>query len=82
MTDAYFSVDFGTTSHGQLWTAPDFDGDLGLPQGETIQLPNGLWVRHFAQGDVYANPTDQLIIFNEGVVHVTLSAHDATIVDN
>ncbi|MCR4311802.1 MAG: putative glycoside hydrolase family 15 protein [Candidatus Uhrbacteria bacterium] len=81
-TDAYFSVDYGTTSHGQLWTAPDFDGDIGRPQGAVMILPNGLWIRHFTDGDVFANPTNQPIIFDDGTSTTTVNAHDAVIVDN
>ena len=80
MTDAYLSLDYGTTSHGQLWTVPDFDGDIGTAQGDATQLPNGLWVRHFSHGTVIANPTDDTLGWEDGDIDVTLPANDALIV--
>lgn len=80
MANAYLSLDYGTTSHGQLWSIPDFDGDIGTPQGDTIELPNGLWIRHFSEGTVIANPTDSVLGWEDGKIEVTLSANDAIII--
>jgi hypothetical protein len=70
----YFSFDFGTTDHSQIWWYDEYNVSLGLAQNSSYNLldrsssdyKNGLWRRDFEEGIVIINSTnqDQLYIFN------------------
>lgn len=81
ITGSFLSVDYGTTSHGQLWHAPDFDGDIGSPTQHLIRSASGLFVQTFTSGIVIANPTGIAQTWNDNGAAYTVSAHDAVIID-
>jgi hypothetical protein len=71
--DGYFSYDYGSSSHGQLWWYDEYSVDangnatgddrgkgyLGQPIGAAQKLSNGTWRRDFDRGIVLVNPTSQ-----------------------
>ena len=76
LNDAYFSYDFGDTSHSQLWWYDEYGSDLGAALGpSTLQnniaaLPTqyapGVWIRQFQNGIALVNSTDQKQHINLG----------------
>lgn len=54
--DGYFSFDYGTENHAQLWTYDEYDVALGEPKG-AASSEGGIWEREYAQGKVVVNPT-------------------------
>lgn len=69
LNDAYFSYDFGDTSHSQLWWYDEYGSDLGMALGSSTlhnniagspsQYAPGLWVRQFQNGVALINSTGQ-----------------------
>jgi hypothetical protein len=55
--NGYFSFDYGTEDHTQLWTYDEYDVALGEPKGDAT-AKDGIWEREYEQGKVLANPTD------------------------
>lgn len=70
----YFSFDFGSTDHSQLWWYDEYDINLGVAKSSAYNIldknnysyKDGLWRRDFAEAIVLINSTDkeQLYIFN------------------
>ncbi|MBI5621335.1 VCBS repeat-containing protein [Candidatus Falkowbacteria bacterium] len=60
LQNGYYSFDFGTNGHHELWWYDEYDVNLGTPVSASYQV-NGasLWRRDFEQGAVFVNPTDQ-----------------------
>jgi hypothetical protein len=63
--DGYFSFDYGTADHSQLWTYDEYDVYLGAPKS-TLQnvynpqqttIDTGVWMREFEEGQVIVNAT-------------------------
>lgn len=54
--DGYFSFDYGTENHAQLWTYDEYDVALGDPKGAATS-EEGVWEREYEQGKVVVNPT-------------------------
>ncbi|PJA45361.1 hypothetical protein CO174_03490 [Candidatus Uhrbacteria bacterium CG_4_9_14_3_um_filter_50_9] len=63
--DGYFSYDFGTQDHSQLWTYDEYSAYLGAPKS-TLQnatnpqdttISTGVWQRDFEEGKVIVNAT-------------------------
>ncbi len=67
--DGYFSYDFGTQNHSQLWSYDEYGTFLGAPKTTLTNVFNpqqtsvdiGVWQREFAQGKVIVNATDQKV---------------------
>jgi len=57
--NGYFSFDYGTENHAQLWTYDEYDVALGEPKGEATSA-SGIWEREFEQGKVVVNPTSSM----------------------
>ncbi|MEK7614867.1 MAG: VCBS repeat-containing protein, partial [Patescibacteria group bacterium] len=63
----YFSYDFGTQNHSQLWSYDEYGAYLGAPKTTLTNVFNpqqtsvdtGVWQRDFAEGKVIVNATDQ-----------------------
>ncbi|PIY95969.1 MAG: hypothetical protein COY66_05535 [Candidatus Kerfeldbacteria bacterium CG_4_10_14_0_8_um_filter_42_10] len=62
--DGFFSYDWGTENHGQLWWYDEFNIPLGEPLSEaqnissnSSELQEGLWRRDFQYGIVLTNST-------------------------
>lgn len=69
--DGYFSFDsFG---HSQLWWFPEYDADLGLPEGDAQQRSDGTWMREFENGTVMVNPSTK-----ESIIEFPVSHKDVT----
>lgn len=70
----YFSFDFGTSDHSQVWWYDEYNINLGRAQTTAYNLldksnytyKNGLWRRDFSEGIVLVNSSDkeQLYVFN------------------
>lgn len=64
--DGYFSFDYGTENHAQLWTYDEYDVFLGAPKTmlqnalnpQSAQIDTGVWLRDFEQGKVIVNATE------------------------
>ncbi len=69
----YFSFDFGTTDHSQIWWYDEYNTSLGRAQNTSYNLldrhnynyKDGLWRRDFEEGIAIINSTDkeQLHVF-------------------
>lgn len=69
LNNAYFSYDFGDTSHSQLWWYDEYGSDLGPALGSATLQNNlaaapsgyspGMWVRQFQNGVALVNTTGQ-----------------------
>ncbi len=65
--NGYFTFDYGTENHAQLWTYDEYNAYLGTPKSSFQNLYNpqqttinpGIWMREFEQGQVLVNATDQ-----------------------
>lgn len=63
--DGYFSFDYGTADHSQLWTYDEYDVYLGAPKSDLQNVFNpqqtsidqGVWMREFEEGQVIVNAT-------------------------
>ncbi len=80
MTGALLSVDYGTTSHGQLWTHPTFAGGIGAPVA-AAERRDEVWMRTFTNGAVFMNPTAHDVWVPAGGQVYRVPADDALIVD-
>ncbi|MDD3711017.1 MAG: putative glycoside hydrolase [Patescibacteria group bacterium] len=70
----YFSFDFGSSDHSQVWWYDEYNINLGQAQTNAYNLldkgnytyKNGLWRRDFSEGIVLVNSSDkeQLYVFN------------------
>lgn len=56
--DGYFSFDYGTENHAQLWAYDEYDVSLGDPKG-SAEESDGVWTREYQRGKVVANPTGE-----------------------
>lgn len=72
--DAYFSYDYDTSNHTQLWWYDEYDINLGRaisspynPLNNSKEITNGLLRRDFENGSVFVNAGDkkQLQIFQQ-----------------
>lgn len=54
--DGYFSFDYGTENHAQLWTYDEYDVALGDPKG-AAESTAGVWERDYENGKVVVNPS-------------------------
>jgi len=65
--NGYYSFDFGSANHAQLWWYDEYDNDLGEQQSAAYNLLDknnkivkpGLWRRDFANGVAIINSTDK-----------------------
>jgi hypothetical protein len=55
--DGYFSYDFGTQNHAQLWMYDEYDVALGAPKG-TAKTDSAIWERDYQNGKVVVNSTN------------------------
>jgi hypothetical protein len=63
--DAFFSFDYGTENHAQLWTYDEYAVYLGAPKSDLQNVYNpqqttidqGVWLREFEEGQVLVNAT-------------------------
>ncbi len=53
--DGYFSFDFGTQSHAQLWRYDEENAYLGEPKGAPANIASHVWTRPFSDGEVVVN---------------------------
>lgn len=89
--DGYFSFDYGTMSHQQLWWYDEYDVALGRAESTYYNLlaPTddyvraGLWRRDFENGVAIVNSTDktQLYIFKHEQFEKILGSQDRNIND-
>ncbi|MFA6533563.1 MAG: putative glycoside hydrolase [Patescibacteria group bacterium] len=64
LDNGYYSFDWGTEDHSQLWWYDEYNVDLGRPTGAAYNLDNssaavarGFWRRDFENGVVFVNAT-------------------------
>ncbi|HLD18341.1 MAG TPA: putative glycoside hydrolase [Patescibacteria group bacterium] len=70
--DGYFTFDYGTEGHAQLWRYDEYEASLGLPKGnpenllntsasfrEGTPVPESVWTRDFSHGKAIVNATAQ-----------------------
>lgn len=66
--DGFFSFDYGTEDHAQLWTYDEFDVYLGAAK-TTLQnvynpqetsIDEGVWFREFEEGQIIVNATSEM----------------------
>ncbi len=64
LDNGYYSFDWGTENHGQLWWYDEYNVDLGQPLGSAYNLDSdspetqlGIWRRNFEKGVVFVNAT-------------------------
>ncbi|MFA5358309.1 MAG: putative glycoside hydrolase [Patescibacteria group bacterium] len=62
MNNGYYSFDYGTQSHGELWWYDEYDVDLGQPISAAYntdtgssEIAPGLWRRDYEKGVVFLN---------------------------
>ncbi len=55
--DGYFSFDYGTENHAQLWRYDEEDVALGSPKG-SAETESSVWTRDYERGKVVVNPTN------------------------
>jgi hypothetical protein len=67
--NGFFSFDYGTEDHAQLWTYDEYDAYLGAPK-TTLQnvhnpqqtsIDTGVWFREFEEGQVIVNATSSSV---------------------
>ncbi len=85
----YFSFDFGTSDHGQIWWYDEYNVNLGRAKTSAYNLldkdnysyKNGLWRRDFAEGIVLVNSSDrdQLYVFNNEEFEKINGAQDRSV---
>lgn len=73
--NAYYSVDYGVSDHGQTWWYDEYDVDLGrarsfaynLLENSNDKMRDGFWRRDFDYGAAFVNSTqrEQTIIFKK-----------------
>lgn len=68
--NTYFTYDFCPRDHGQAWWYPEYDADLGEPQGEYYERDGAYW-REFEKGLVVAAPNGASVSFDEEYTDVT-----------
>lgn len=71
LKNGYFSYDWGTADHSQLWWYDEFEVALGSPINEpynvlnqTLVAGSGLWRRDFQNGTVLVNSTNDSQLLN------------------
>jgi hypothetical protein len=64
--EGYFSYDFGTQSHAQLWYYDEYEAYLGAPKEEpqnlraaSSRITPSVWERDFEEGKVLVNATNE-----------------------
>ncbi|MFH2136586.1 MAG: putative glycoside hydrolase [Patescibacteria group bacterium] len=69
--NTYFTYDFGPRDHGQDWWLPEYDVDLGKPEGAYYKKDNAYW-RNFEKGVIVSSPYSNVeISFDEEYADVT-----------
>lgn len=75
MDNGYYSFDWGTEDHSQLWWYDEYNADIGAPLSAAYPVDGGssevrvaVWRRDFERGTVFLNATDevQTLVFREG----------------
>ncbi len=65
LDNSYFSFDFGTNDHAQIWTYDEYKVNLGDPaadavsQNSTPRFKEDVWQREYANGITLVNPTSK-----------------------
>lgn len=64
--DGFFSFDYDTSNHGQLWWYDEYDFNLGTAKGlpynlidGSFEIKNGFWRRDFKNGSVFVNSSNK-----------------------
>ncbi|MFA5995844.1 MAG: putative glycoside hydrolase [Patescibacteria group bacterium] len=77
LNDGFFSYDWGTNDHSQLWWYDEYDAALGqsqerayniLDKANPTKIQAGVWRRNFERGIVLLNSTDkeQKVLLEDG----------------
>ncbi len=86
--DGYFSYDYGTENHAQLWTYDEYDVALGDPKGSAEFLgtlvPSGpsVWERDYEKGKVVVNATNTTQTVKLGGEYEKLHGSQDTVTNN
>ncbi len=67
LEDGFYSYDYGTSDHGQLWWYDEYDFNLGKAKSSSLNTLNtnsntyspSLWRRDFENGSVFVNSTNE-----------------------
>jgi hypothetical protein len=62
--NTYFTYDFGPRDHGQAWWYPEYDVELGIPQGDYYEK-DGAYYRDYEKGVVVSAPDGASVSFDE-----------------
>ncbi len=68
----YFSFDYGTNDHSQLWTYDEYKVNLGEPVGDAVsqnstpRFKEDVWKRHYTNGLTVVNPTKEAKVVDLG----------------
>ncbi|KKU25789.1 MAG: hypothetical protein UX39_C0019G0009, partial [Candidatus Magasanikbacteria bacterium GW2011_GWA2_46_17] len=63
--DVYFSFDYGTRDHAQVWWYDEYEVNLGRPTGQAVSLNNAqrfqedVWKREYERGIALTNSTGE-----------------------
>ncbi len=69
--NTYFAYDFGPRDHGQDWWFPEYDVNLGKPEGEYYKKDDAYW-RNFENGLVVSSPySDVEVLLDEERTDIT-----------
>ncbi len=86
--DVYFSFDYGTKDHSQVWWYDEYDVDLGDPTGEargmngSNQFQSDVWRREYSNGVALVNPTSQAQTVDLGAEYEKIIGKQDSVVNN
>ncbi len=76
--NTYFAYDFGPRDHGQAWWFPEYDAELGQPEGAWYR-DGDAYLRDYERGTVAAAPEHEAVItFDTPHIDVTTGETETT----